>query len=81
MRIIINYGDYLMDDLLEEMLFCEFMLVCESHDCREFFEFEEVANDPMDAWAKRAAIEARSQGWTIGHTGLVKCAKCAAAQA
>lgn len=67
-------------DLLEEMLFCEFMLVCESHDCRAFFEFDEVANDPMEGWARRAAVAARAGGWTIGHTGLVKCAACAAQQ-
>ncbi len=65
------------NNLLEEMLFCEFMLVCESHDCRAFFEFDEVANDPMDEWAKRAALAAKASGWTIGHTGLVKCATCA----
>jgi hypothetical protein len=68
----------MMNDLLEEMLFCEFMLVCESYDCRAFFEFEEVAHDPMEAWSKRAAVAARECGWTIGHTGLVKCATCAA---
>ena len=68
----------MLNNLLEEMLFCEFMLVCESHDCRAFFEFEEVANDPMEEWAVRAAVAARACGWTIGRTGLVKCAKCAA---
>lgn len=68
----------MFEDLLEEMLFCQFMLVCESHGCRAFFEFEEVANDPMEAWARRAAVAARVDGWTIGHTGLVKCASCAA---
>ena len=61
------------------MLFCECMLVCETHDCREFFEFDEVANDPMQAWSERAAAEAESSGWKIGHTGLVKCPKCASA--
>lgn len=39
---------------------------------------DEVANDPMDEWAKRAALAAKASGWAIGHTGLVKCAKCAA---
>lgn len=68
----------MINNLLEEMLFCEFMLVCESHDCRVFFEFEEVANDPMEEWAKRAALAAVECGWNIGHTGLVKCASCAA---
>lgn len=67
-----------MENLLEEMLFCELMLVCESHDCRGFFECDEVAHDPMEAWAKRAAVAARACGWTIGRTGLVKCAQCAA---
>lgn len=65
-----------MGGLLEEMLFCEFMLKCESNNCREFFEFDEVANDPMEAWAKRAAAEAERCGWKVGHTGLVKCPKC-----
>lgn len=68
-----------MDNLLEEMLFCEGMLVCESYDCRAFFEFDEVANDPMEAWSIRASAMARSCGWTIGHTGLVKCPQCAPA--
>jgi hypothetical protein len=65
-----------MEDLLEEMLYCEFMLVCETHDCRNFFEFEEVAREPMEDWARRAAVEARRCGWAIGHTGLVKCPAC-----
>ena len=63
------------------MLFCEFMLVCESYDCRAFFEFEEVAVEPMQAWSERAVVAARAAGWAIGHTGLVKCAQCAAAGA
>jgi hypothetical protein len=67
-----------MNNLLQEMLFCNFMLTCETHDCREFFEFDEVAVEPMDAWSIRAAVIAESQGWVIGHTGLVKCPKCAA---
>ena len=67
-----------MNNLLQEMLFCEYMLVCETHDCRNFFEFDEVANDPMEAWSQRAAIGAEGAGWTIGHTGLVKCPTCAA---
>ncbi len=70
---------YLMNNLLQEMLFCNFMLTCESHGCREFFEFDEVAADPIDAWSIRAAAVAQSDGWVIGHTGLVKCPKCAAA--
>ena len=69
-----------MNNLLYEMLFCEFMLVCESHDCREFFEFDEVACEPMDQWAARAAEGAEAAGWKIGHTGLVKCPNCASAQ-
>ncbi len=68
-----------MDNLLQEMLYCECMLKCESSHCREFFEFDEVANEPMDDWSRRAAAEAGQVGWTIGHTGLVKCPKCAAA--
>ncbi|MEO7496337.1 MAG: hypothetical protein ABIT83_06815 [Massilia sp.] len=68
-----------MNNLLEEMLFCEFMLTCETHDCRAFFENEEVATEPMEEWAARAAEAARQAGWTIGHTGLVKCSACAAA--
>lgn len=65
-----------MGGLLEEMLYCEFMLKCESSGCRAFFEFDEVANDPMDEWAKRAAAEAERLGWKVGHTGLVKCPDC-----
>ncbi|MES2017226.1 MAG: hypothetical protein V4484_12080 [Pseudomonadota bacterium] len=65
-----------MDDFLQEMLFCECMLKCESSDCRAFFEFDEVAVEPMDAWAQRAVVEARRIGWTVGHTGLVKCPAC-----
>jgi hypothetical protein len=67
-----------MNDLLQETLFFEFMLVCESHECRAFFEFDEVAVEPMDAWSIRAAAAAKSAGWGIGHTGLVKCPQCLA---
>lgn len=69
-----------MYNLIQEMLFCEFMLVCETHDCRAFFEFDEVATEPMEAWSHRAAAAAQSCGWAIGHTGLVKCPACAAAR-
>ena len=65
-----------MNNLLQEMLYLEFMLVCETHDCRAFFEFDEVANDPMQAWSQRAATAAEAAGWRIGHTGLVKCPIC-----
>ena len=65
-----------MTDLLQEMLFCQSLLVCESYDCRNFFEFDEVANDPMEAWSERAAVAAEGAGWKIGHTGLVKCPTC-----
>jgi hypothetical protein len=65
-----------MNDLLQEMLFCEFMLKCESSGCRAFFEFEEVAAEPMEPWSQRAALEATRLGWKIGHTGLVKCPQC-----
>ena len=67
-----------MDGLLQEMLYYECMLKCESSNCREFFEFDEVASEPMDEWSGRAAAEAEKTGWTVGHTGLVKCPKCAA---
>lgn len=68
-----------MDGLLQEMLFCEYMLKCESSNCRNFFEFDEVAVEPMDAWSQRAAAEAERCGWTVGHTGLVKCPSCSSA--
>ncbi|MDQ1818050.1 hypothetical protein RBA41_32595 [Massilia sp. CCM 9210] len=67
-----------MKNLLQEMLYCEFLLKCETSNCREFFEFDEVATEPMDDWSTRAADWAEKCGWTIGHTGLVKCPKCAA---
>lgn len=70
-----------MNNILHEMLFFEYMLVCESSDCREFFEFDEVACEPIDEWATRATAAAQNCGWKIGHTGLVKCPKCAAPQA
>ncbi|MFL6657116.1 MAG: hypothetical protein ACJ8GW_03515 [Massilia sp.] len=66
-----------MNDLLQEMLFCEYMLKCETHACRAFFEFDEVANDPMEAWSQRAAAAAAEAGWVVGRTGLVKCPSCA----
>jgi hypothetical protein len=66
-----------MNDLLKEMLYCEFMLKCETSNCRNFFEFDEVATEPMEAWSDRAAVAAEAAGWTIGHTGLVKCPQCA----
>jgi hypothetical protein len=68
-----------MFGLIQEMLFCEYMLKCESSHCRAFFEFDEVAAEPMEAWSERAAAEAGQVGWTVGPTGLVKCAACAAA--
>lgn len=68
-----------MDGLLQEMLYCEFMLKCETSTCRAFFEFDEVATEPMDDWSRRAASEAEQIGWTIGHTGLVICPQCSAA--
>lgn len=40
-----------MNNLLQEMLYCEMLLTCETYGCREFFEFEEVASDPMEAWS------------------------------
>ena len=67
-----------MDGLLQEMLLYEFMLKCETSNCREFFEFDEVANEPMGEWARRAVVDAEKRGWTVGHTGLVKCPLCAA---
>ena len=66
-----------MDGLSQEMLQYEFMLKCETSNCREFFEFDEVANEPMDDWARRATAEAHKFGWTVGHKGLVKCRLCA----
>lgn len=66
-----------MNNLLQEMLYCEMLLICETYGCREFFEFDEVASEPMEEWSIRAASMAERCGWTIGHTGLVKCPKCA----
>ncbi len=70
-----------MINLLEEMLFCELMLNCETTGCRELFEPDEPPHEPMDAWSQRAAAAATSSGWAIGHTGLVKCPSCLARQA
>lgn len=70
-----------MNNLLQEMLYCECLLMCETHDCRAHFECDEVANDPMEAWSRRAATAAEAAGWKIGHTGLVKCPQCAPAPA
>ena len=69
-----------MDNLLEEMLFCETVLVCETGGCRAMFEPGEPAHEPMDAWSTRAAAEAVAAGWAIGRTGLVKCPACSAAE-
>jgi hypothetical protein len=69
-----------MDNLLQEMLVCELLLLCETHGCNETFEPEEPPHDPIEAWSVRAAAAAQSRGWAMGHTGLVKCPKCAAAQ-
>jgi hypothetical protein len=68
-----------MINLLEEMLFCETMLNCESTGCREMFEPDEPPHEPMDAWANRAAAAAVAGGWGIGRTGLVKCPACMSA--
>ena len=69
-----------MDNLLEEMLFCETMLNCESSDCRVLFEPAEPPHEPMDDWSRRAAVEAAAAGWGVGRTGLVKCPACIAAK-
>ena len=65
-----------MINLLEEMLFCETMLNCETTGCRALFEPDEPSHDPMEAWSQRAAAGAKSCGWGIGRTGLVKCPAC-----
>jgi hypothetical protein len=67
-----------MNNLLEEMLYCELLLMCETHGCGQIFESEEPPHDPIEEWAKRAAAKAESSGWAIGRTGLVKCPACAA---
>lgn len=67
-----------MKNLLQEMLYCEFLLKCETSNCREFFECDEVATEPLEDWSARAVVLAEECGWTIGHTGLVKCPKCTA---
>jgi hypothetical protein len=65
-----------MNNLLQEMLYCELLLMCETHGCGEMFFFDEPPNDPVEEWASRAASAAESCGWGIGRTGLVKCPKC-----
>ena len=67
-----------MENLLEEMLYCETMLNCETTGCRAMFEPDEPPHDPMEAWSKRAAAQAVEAGWAIGKTGLVKCPECMA---
>ena len=67
-----------MNNLLQEMLYCEFLLKCETSNCREFFECDEVATEPLEEWSARAVVLAEECGWAIGHTGLVKCPKCMA---
>ncbi|CAN5471462.1 hypothetical protein BH11PSE11_BH11PSE11_04850 [soil metagenome] len=67
-----------MNDLMQEMLYCELLLLCETTGCNAIFESEEPAHEPIEAWCIRAASAAQSIGWTIGHTGLVKCPKCSA---
>ncbi len=68
-----------MINLLEEMLYCETLLNCETTGCRGQFDPREPAHEPMDAWSQRAAVEAVASGWGIGRTGLVKCPDCLAA--
>ncbi len=65
-----------MINLLEEMLFCETLLMCETTGCHAVFEPEEPPHEPMDAWSVRAAAKAVDAGWAIGRTGLVKCPAC-----
>jgi hypothetical protein len=65
-----------MINLLEEMLFCETMLNCETTGCRELFEPGEPPHEPIEAWSQRAAVAAKAGGWGIGPTGLVKCPLC-----
>lgn len=68
-----------MINLLEEMLFCEWMLNCETTQCRKVFEPELPPHEPMEAWAAEGAAQASAAGWGIGRTGLVKCPACMAA--
>ncbi len=67
-----------MTDLLEEMLFCEWMLTCETTLCRNVFEPATPPHEPMAPWAAQGAAEAVAAGWAIGRTGLVKCPACLA---
>ncbi len=67
-----------MENLLEEMLYCETMLNCETTGCRALFEPAEPPHEPMEAWSKRAAAQAVDAGWAVGRTGLVKCPACIA---
>jgi hypothetical protein len=48
-----------MGDRIEEKLYCELFLDCERPGCTELFNFAESASDPMEAWSKRAATEAK----------------------
>ena len=68
-----------MINLLEEMLFCETMLNCETSSCRALFEPPEPPHEPMEPWAGRAAQAAQAASWGVGRTGLVKCPACLSA--
>jgi hypothetical protein len=68
-----------MINLLEEMLFCELLLNCETTGCYAMFEPDEPPHEPMEEWSKRGAAKAVAAGWAIGRTGLVKCPACMAA--
>jgi hypothetical protein len=66
-----------MSDRIEEKLYCELFLDCERPGCTELFDFVEAASDPMEAWSKRAAMEAKKLGWRVDLEGVIVCSKCA----
>ena len=64
---------------IEEKLYLEIVLDCENESCEEIFDPDEDARDPMEEWASKNAIQARTDGWKVTELGKVFCPKCAKA--
>jgi hypothetical protein len=58
---------------LVEKLYCEIAIACDGASCTQIFLASEEANDPVEAWAMRAAKEARRLGWLESTDGRVLC--------
>jgi hypothetical protein len=60
---------------LTERFYAEILVRCDAPTCREVFVASETPQEPIEAWAKRAAAEAETNGWSATQDDLVVCPK------